>query len=68
MAGSLLPDSVSVRDASSASQKATKRTPTSEAADSEIARSSSSRSSALDSRWLTAASARMRSACTRSVW
>jgi len=57
MAGSLLLASVSVRVASSASQKATEsRTPTSDAADSEIVRSSSSRSSALDRRWLTVAS------------
>ncbi len=59
---------VSVRAASSASQNETKRTPVSCAADSEMVRSSTSSSSALEMRWLTVASARTRSACTRSPW
>ncbi len=59
---------VRVRVGSSASQKETKRTPVSCAADSEMLRSNTSSSSALEMRWLTVASARTRSACTRSAW
>ena len=59
---------VSVRVVSSASQNEPNRTPVSWAAASEIARSNSSSSSALEMRWFTSASARTRSACTRSAW
>ena len=59
---------VSVAAGSSASQKETKRTPVSWAADSEMVRSRTSSSSALEMRWFTVASARTRSAWTRSAW